>query len=101
LALTRRLQTRGSKMIVKRGSVVSHTVAQEWGVGKVVEVNDVRATIQFNDGMIRKITSSHYMNLQPADPASYLPPCEKVAVPKEKAVRAAPKKPRKLKVAAV
>ena len=89
-------------MIVKRGSVVSHTVAQEWGVGKVTEVNDVRATIQFNDGMIRKIASSHYISLQPADPASYLPPCEKVPAVKVKAVRAAaPKKPRKLKVEAV
>ena len=83
-------------MIVKRGCVVSHMVAQEWGVGKVVEVNDVRATIQFNDGMIRKITSSHYMNLQPADPASYLPPSEKVPVAKAPRVAAA-KKPKKLK----
>jgi hypothetical protein len=88
-------------MIVKRGSVVSHMVAQEWGIGKVVEVNDVRATIQFNDGMVRKITSSHYINLQPADPASYLPPSEKVAVPKVKAVRAAPKKAKKLKEAVI
>ena len=79
-------------------------VAQEWGIGKVVEVNDVRATIQFNDGMIRKITSSHFMDLQPADPASYLPPSEKAPVAKVKAVRAvsaAPKKPKKLKEAAV
>ena len=91
-------------MIVKRGSVVSHMVAQEWGIGKVVEVNDVRATIQFNDGMIRKITSSHFMDLQPADPSSYLPPSEKVPVAKVKAVRAvsaAPKKPKKLKEAVV
>jgi hypothetical protein len=89
-------------MIVKRGCVVSHTVAQEWGIGKVMEVNDVRATIQFNDGMIRKITSSHYMSLQPADPASYQPPCEKVPAAKVKAVRvAAPKKPKKLKEAVV
>ena len=89
-------------MIVKRGCVVSHAVAQEWGIGKVVEVNDVRATIQFNDGMVRKITSSHYMNLQPADPASYLPPSEKVPVAKVKAVRAAaPKKAKKLKDAVV
>lgn len=88
-------------MIVKRGCVVSHSVALEWGVGKVTEVNDIRATIQFNDGMIRKITSSHYMSLQPADPASYTPPCEKVPVAKVKAVRAAPKKPKKLKEAVV
>ena len=87
-------------MIVKRGSVVSHMVAQEWGIGKVVEVNDVRATIQFSDGMIRKITSSHFMDLQPADPASYQPPTEKVPVVKVKAASAAPKKPKKLKVAA-
>ena len=86
-------------MIVKRGSVVSHTVAQEWGIGKVVEVNEIRATIQFNDGMIRKITSSHFMDLQPADPSSYLPPCEKVPVAKVRAVSTAPKKPRKLKIA--
>ena len=85
-------------MIVKRGSVVSHSVALEWGIGKVTEVNDIRATIQFNDGMIRKITSSHFTNLQPADPASYLPPTEKVAVPKVRAVRAVSKakKPKKL-----
>jgi hypothetical protein len=88
-------------MIVKRGSVVSHMVAQEWGIGKVVEVNDVRATIQFNDGMIRKITSSHFMDLQPADPSSYQPPAEKVPVTKVRAVSTAPKKPKKLKVAAV
>lgn len=61
-------------MIVKRGSVVTHAVAQQWGIGKVVEVNDVRATIRFNDGSVRKIISSHFNDLQPADPASYLPP---------------------------
>lgn len=97
--------TKGKKtMIVKRGSVVSHTVALEWGIGKVTEVNDIRATIQFNDGMIRKITSSHFTNLQPADPASYLPPTEKVAVPKVRAVRASSakaKKPKKLEEATV
>ena len=27
-------------MIIKRGNVVSHAGAIEWGVGKVVEVND-------------------------------------------------------------
>jgi len=89
-------------MIVKRGSVVSHTMALEWGIGKVTEVNDVRATIQFNDGMIRKITCSHYVDLQPADPASYLPPVEKTPAVKVKAVRAAaPKKPKKVAEAAV
>jgi len=84
-------------MIVKRGSVVSHTVAQEWGIGKVVEVNDIRATIQFSDGMIRKITSSHFTSLQPADPASYLPPVEKVPAAKTRAPRAVSTKPKKAK----
>jgi hypothetical protein len=95
-------------MIVKRGSVVSHTMAVEWGIGKVTEVNEIRATIQFNDGMIRKITSSHFTSLQPADPASYLPPTEKVPAAKVRAVRAKavgakavakPKAPKKLKEA--
>lgn len=61
-------------MIVKRGSVVSHAMAQQWGTGKVVEVNDIRATIRFSDGMVRKIISSHFTDLQPADPATYHPP---------------------------
>lgn len=86
-------------MIVKRGSVVSHAVAQEWGIGKVTEVNDIRATIQFNDGMIRKISSSHYKSLQPADPASYLPPVPKVPVVKAKAGSAKPKKAKKVEAA--
>ncbi|QWV94505.1 DUF3553 domain-containing protein [Geomonas oryzisoli] len=63
-------------MIVKRGSVVSHAMAQQWGTGKVVEVDDVRATIRFNDGMVRKIISSHFDDLKPADPASYHPPAK-------------------------
>ena len=84
-------------MIVKRGSVVTHSVAMEWGIGKVTEVNDIRATIQFNDGMIRKISSSHFKSLQPADPASYQPPTEKVPVAKVRAVRAASTKPKKAK----
>lgn len=61
-------------MKVKRGSVVCHTMAQQWGTGKVVEVDDVKATIRFSDGMIRKIISSHFTDLKPADPATYLPP---------------------------
>ncbi|MBJ6800060.1 DUF3553 domain-containing protein [Geomonas propionica] len=61
-------------MIVKRGSVVSHAMAQQWGTGKVVEVDEVRATIRFSDGMVRKIISSHFNDLHPADPASYHPP---------------------------
>ena len=84
-------------MVVKRGCVVSHAVATEWGVGKVIEVNDVKATIQFNDGMIRKIISSHFIDLQPANPASYVAPVIVPAV-KVRAASTAPKKPKKAKV---
>lgn len=59
-------------MKIKRGNVVSHTGAHEWGVGKVLEVTDVKATIQFSDGIIRKIASSHYTILQPAARASFV-----------------------------
>lgn len=72
-------------MTIKRGRVVSHTVAHEWGVGKVIEVTPLRATIQFSDGIIRKIASSHYTTLLPADPASFVPPVESVPVPKARA----------------
>lgn len=81
-------------MTIKRGNVVSHSGANEWGVGKVVEVTDLKATIQFSDGVIRKIASSHYMTLQPADPASYVSPADSVALPK---VRAAVKRVKKVK----
>lgn len=87
-------------MIVKRGCVVSHAVATDWGVGKVIEVNDFKATIQFNDGMVRKITSSHFTDLKQADPASFVPPEALPAVTKGRAVSTAPKKPKKLKVVA-
>lgn len=73
------------KMIVKRGSVVTHAMAKEWGIGKVVEISDVKATIRFSDGMVRKIISSHFTDLRPADPASYQPPAEEV--PKVRARR--------------
>lgn len=78
-------------MIVKRGSVVSHAIAKEWGVGKVVEVNEIRATIRFNDGSIRKITSSHFTSLKPADPASYQAPVKEVPVVKPRRRAASPK----------
>ena len=79
-------------MVIKRGNVVSHTVAHEWGAGKVVEVTPLRATIQFSDGIIRKISSSYYATLQPADPASFLPPAESVPVPKARATTKREKK---------
>jgi len=83
-------------MIIKRGNVVSHSGAMEWGVGKVVEVTPLRATIQFSDGIIRKISCSHYTILHPADSASYLPPAGSETVPK---VRATVKRAKKVKAA--
>ncbi len=85
-------------MIIKRGKVVSHTGAIEWGVGKVVEVTTLKATIQFSDGIIRKIASSHYTILQPADPAFFVPIPASVPVVK---VRATPKRQKKMKQAEV
>ncbi|MBC7964031.1 MAG: DUF3553 domain-containing protein [Steroidobacteraceae bacterium] len=80
-------------MIIKRGIVVNHTGAVEWGAGKVVEVNALKATIQFSDGITRKIASSHYTILQPADPASFVQIPESVPVVK---VRATPKRTKKI-----
>ncbi len=59
-------------MMIKRGAVVLHSKALEWGVGKVIEVSARTATIQFNDGVVRKIASSHYTSLQLADPAFFV-----------------------------
>jgi hypothetical protein len=85
---------KGENMTIKRGNVVSHSGAIEWGVGKVVEVSAHKATIQFSDGIIRKIASSHYTILQPADSASFLPPADCVPVVK---VRATAKREKKVK----
>ena len=63
-------------MTIKRGKVVSHTIAHEWGAGKVIEVTPLRATIQFSDGKNRKIAASYFPTLQPAAPGSYTPPAE-------------------------
>lgn len=73
-------------MIIKRGIVVSHPGAMEWGVGKVVEVKDFRATIQFSDGVIRKIAASHYAALQSADAALFVEVPESLPVVKVRAV---------------
>jgi len=80
-------------MSIRRGDVVSHSTAIEWGVGKVVEVSPYRVSIEFNDGTTRKIACSHFTSLLPADRASFIPfaPAPKVAV----------KTPRKKKVVAV
>ena len=70
-------------MAIKPGNVVSHAAAQEWGAGKVLEVTADKATIQFSDGISRKIAASHFTSLQPANPASFSLPA--AAAPAEKA----------------
>ncbi|GFO60506.1 hypothetical protein GMST_28310 [Geomonas silvestris] len=60
-------------MSIKRGDVVSHSEANAWGIGKVVEVTPLKATVHFNDGMIRKIVNSHWECLLPALSSLYLP----------------------------
>ncbi len=85
-------------MNIKRGIAVNHSGALEWGVGKVLEVSEFKATIQFSDGITRKIASSHYTILQPADVALFISTegCEPTAK-----VRAPAKRTKKVKVAAV
>jgi hypothetical protein len=90
---------KGEKMNLKRGIVVSHMSMSEWGAGMVVAVGDGRATIQFSDGIIRKIAASHYSTLQPADATSYLAPPDNV--PEVKKVRAVRKSVKKTKEPAV
>lgn len=82
-------------MSIRRGDVVSHSIAIEWGVGKVVEVSPYRVSIEFNDGTIRKIASSHFKSLLPADSASFIP-----SVPAKVAAKAAPRKKAAPKLAA-
>ena len=87
-------------MIVKRGNVVSHTGVDSWGAGKVIEVAAFRATILFSDGITRKIASSHFESLTPADPASFVSTASSEPATKVKTVKAAPRK-KKLKEAVV
>lgn len=81
-------------MSIRKGDVVSHSTAVEWGVGKVVEVTAQRVSVQFHDGTTRKIASSHFTSLLPADPGSYLPvaPLVPKAAPKAGAKKTASKK---------
>lgn len=74
-------------MNIKIGNMVSHPGGIEWGVGKVVEMATFKATIQFSDGIIRKIASSHYPILEPGDAASFVPIPDAVPVVKVRAVR--------------
>lgn len=60
-------------MAIRRGDVVSHSIAVEWGVGKVLEVTGGRISIEFNDGTTRKIASSHSGSLLPAAAALFIP----------------------------
>lgn len=83
-------------MSIKRGDVVSHSAAIGWGVGKVVEVTSIRMTIQFNDGITRKIACSHYASLLPAEANLFVPvPQADLKV----ATKPAPKGPKKTKAA--
>lgn len=60
-------------MSIKRGDVICHSKASEWGVGKVVEVTPDKVAVHFNDGITRKILNSHVDCLLPASPSLYLP----------------------------
>lgn len=81
-------------MIIKTGAVVIHPEAVAWGVGKITEVSALKATIQFSDGIIRKIASSHYANLRPGDPSDFVALVESAPAVK---VRATPKRTKKAK----
>lgn len=81
-------RVREERMSIRRGDVVSHCGAVQWGVGKVIEVGPYMVSIQFNDGCTRKIASSHFTSLLPAEPSLFIPTLP--PVPKG-ATRAAPK----------
>ncbi len=82
-------------MKIKVGTIVNHSGAIEWGVGKVLEVTATLAMIQFSDGKKRKIASSHFTTLQPAAPGSFTPLPE--VLPAVKAARV-PKVAKKAKI---
>jgi hypothetical protein len=63
-------------MTIKVGNIVSHSGGLGWGAGKVLEVTPTSVMIQFSDGHNRKIAASHFTTLEPAAPASFLPPAE-------------------------
>jgi hypothetical protein len=81
-------------MNIKRGVLVSHPGVNSWGVGKVMEVSLLKATIQFSDGITRMIASSHYNILQPAEPGSFIPTPDSIVPVK---VRATVKRVKKIK----
>ena len=69
-------------MNIKKGVLVNHPGVNSWGVGKVIEVFLLKATIQFSDGITRMIASSHYNILQPAEPGSFIPTPENIGTAK-------------------
>ena len=60
-------------MIVKLGNIVIHTGVNAWGAGKVVALAPCNATIQFSDGVTRKIAATHFNILEPASPGTFIP----------------------------
>jgi transcription elongation factor GreA-like protein len=81
-------------MVLKAGIFVRHSVAQEWGAGKVITVTPSMATIDFSDGISRKIAASHFHTLQPAEASAFSPPSatEQLKRAKKRATTRAPKK---------
>ncbi len=80
-------------MTIKAGNIVSHTGALKWGSGKVLEVTEAMATIQFSDGKHRKIAASHFVTLIPAAASSFMLPPEAPPAPEVvKSPRAAKKR---------
>lgn len=82
-------------LVIKVGTIVSHTGAREWGAGKVMEITASSALIQFSDGKNRKIAVSHFATLQPAAPGSFLPPPDVPVVMKAARVARVPKAAKK------
>jgi len=87
-------------MNIKRGSIVVHTRAKEWGAGKVVDVNENRAVIDFNDGVVRKIVSSHFFRLEPAGQALHQQLGEPLSAPSDMTSAAPKRKTKKGKAVA-
>ncbi len=81
-------------MMLKAGNFVNHTVALQWGTGKVVDVTPTMATIEFSDGICRKIAASHFHILQPTDAAAFTPLAgiEQLKPEKKRPVPRSPKK---------
>lgn len=81
-------------MVIKVGSIVSHSGALGWGAGKVMEVTATSAMIEFSDGKNRKIAASYFFTLEPAAADSYVPHPD---LPVETKAARAPRAPKKKK----